>query len=134
MDVRRISLTARRPQPVAVVDDDIRVLESIADLLTSANIETRTFSSGEELLQSIAWHTCSCLITDVRMPGTDGWELLRHANATSPQVPVIFISAYQDREAVERALSLGVSEFLFKPFDGEELLRAVATAQSAADL
>jgi FixJ family two-component response regulator len=134
MDVRRISLAARRPQPVAVVDDDIRVLESIADLLTSADIETRTFSSGEELLRSINWQTCSCLITDVRMPGTDGWDLLRYANATHPQIPVIFISAYQDREAVERALSLGVSKFLFKPFDGEELLRAVATAQSAADL
>jgi FixJ family two-component response regulator len=134
MDVRGISLNARGRQPVVVVDDDVRVLESIADLLTSADIETRTFSSGNELLRSMAWQTCSCLITDVRMPGTDGWELLRHANASSPQIPVIFISAYQDREAVERALSLGVSEFLFKPFDGEELLRAVAAAQADPDL
>ena len=134
MDVRRISLKAGSRQLVVIVDDDIRVLESIADLLTSADIETRTFSSGKDLLRSIAWQTCSCLITDVRMPGTDGWELLRHANAARPQIPVIFISAYQDREAVQRALSLGVSEFLFKPFDGEELLRAVATAESTADL
>ena len=134
MDVRGISLKGRRRKPVVVVDDDVRVLESIADLLTSADIEARTFSSGKELLRSITWQTCSCLITDVRMPGPDGWELLRHANASSPQIPVIFISAYQDQEAVERALSLGVLEFLFKPFDGEELLRAVATAQAAADL
>ncbi|MEG9437394.1 response regulator [Edaphobacter sp. HDX4] len=101
---------------------------------TSADIKTQTFRSGEELLRSMVWQTCNRLITDVRMPAMDGWDLLRHANASRPHIPVIFISAYQDREAVERALSLGVSDFLFKPFDGEELLRAVATAGFTVDL
>jgi FixJ family two-component response regulator len=68
------------------------------------------------------------LITDVRMPVIDGWELQRRTAATYPLLPLIFVTAHQDEEAFRRALSRGAFAFLYKPFDGEELLRTVEAA------
>jgi len=115
---------------VLLVDDDSRVRESLKDLLGSAGVETLSFSSGEALLRSDVLATSSCLITDVRMPGMDGWELQALVAKTHPHVPIIFISAFQDSQAFERALVLGAFAFLYKPFDGEELLRTVEAALS----
>ena len=115
-------------QLVLVVDDDSRVRESLNSLLSAAGIHSIPFSSGEELIHSLALRDAGCLITDVRMPGMDGWELQRRGAATYPHVPIIFLSAFQDQEAFERACKLGVFAFLYKPFDGEELLRVVKGA------
>ena len=71
-DVRGI--TARN---VVVVDDDPRVQQSLESLLTSAGFEVRAYGSGARALQSGALDTAGCLITDIRMPGMDGWELQR---------------------------------------------------------
>jgi FixJ family two-component response regulator len=113
---------------VLVVDDDSRLRESLAGLLRAAGMALLTFSSGEALVGSTALGEAGCLITDVRMPGMDGWELLRQVSATHPRLPVIFISAFQDQQAFERALAKGAFAFLYKPFDGEELLRTVESA------
>jgi FixJ family two-component response regulator len=64
------------------------------------------------------------------MPGIDGWELQKFVAAAHPHVFIIFISAFQDQQAFERARALGAFAFLYKPFDGEELLRTVASALS----
>jgi FixJ family two-component response regulator len=113
---------------VLVVDDDGRVRESIADLLSSGGIDTLCFTSAEALLDSGALHHARCLITDVRMPGIDGWELHRRISQTHPQILTIIISAFQEQHAQEHARSVGAFAFLFKPFDGEELLRTVKAA------
>jgi FixJ family two-component response regulator len=115
---------------VLVVDDDSRVRESLRDLLGSAGLDALCFSSAEALYDSGALARSACLITDVRMPEIDGWELQRFVAAAHPHVSIIFISAFQDQQAFERALALGAFAFLCKPFDGEELLRTVASALS----
>jgi FixJ family two-component response regulator len=69
-----------------------------------------------------------CLITDVRMPGMDGWELQRLAIQKLPKLPIVFITAHQDDEARKRAMDLGAVALLYKPFDGEELLEIVEAA------
>jgi FixJ family two-component response regulator len=115
---------------VLVVDDDSRVLESLRDLLGSAGLDALCFSSAEALVDSGALARSCCLITDVRMPGIDGWELQKFVAAAHPHVFIIFISAFQDQQAFERARALGAFAFLYKPFDGEELLRTVASALS----
>jgi FixJ family two-component response regulator len=115
---------------VLVVDDDSRVLESLRDLLGSAGLDALCFSSAEALFDSGALARSCCLITDVRMPGIDGWELQKFVAAAHPHVFIIFISAFQDQQAFERARALGAFAFLYKPFDGEELLRTVASALS----
>jgi FixJ family two-component response regulator len=64
------------------------------------------------------------------MRDIDGWELQRFVAEAHPHVFIIFISAFQDQQASERALALGAFAFLYKPFDGEELLRTVESALS----
>jgi FixJ family two-component response regulator len=113
---------------VAVVDDDPRIRESLKDLLASAGFVARLFRSAEEILKADDLGVSCCLITDVRMPGIDGWELQRAAYATFPDLPIIFITAHQDDVPRQRALELGAFALLYKPFDGEELLDAVNAA------
>ena len=113
---------------VVVVDDDPRVRQSLENLLSSAGIEVRVFSSGGHVLESDALASAGCLITDVRMPGMNGWELFRNTVATHPLLPVIFVTAHQDEEALCRALDGGAFAFMYKPFDGEELLAVVEAA------
>jgi FixJ family two-component response regulator len=115
---------------VLLVDDDTRVRESLKGLFGSAGIETLSFDSGEALLRSNVLATSSCLITDVRMPGMDGWELQGLVSKIHPHVLIIFISAFQDSREVERAFALGAFALLHKPFDGEDLLRIVEAALS----
>jgi FixJ family two-component response regulator len=113
---------------VVVVDDDFRLRESLKSLAESAGYAAATYSSAEEFLQSGALAGAACLITDVRMPGMNGIELQRRIRLERPELPVIFISAHQDDEARERALDEGAIRFLYKPFDGAELLRTIEAA------
>jgi FixJ family two-component response regulator len=116
-------------EPVLVgVDDDVRIRESIARLAASAGYTAIMFPSAEALLASGALEGAGCLISDIRMPGMDGLELQRRVKAESPGLPVILISGQLDEQIRERALRLGAVAFLYKPFDGEELLREIQRA------
>ena len=113
---------------VVGVDDDFRVRESIERLVESAGYAASVFSSAEEFLQSGTLARAICLVTDVRMPGMDGIELQRCIRLDRPELPVIFISAHHDDGTRKRALDEGAVGFLYKPFDGGELLRAIEAA------
>jgi len=117
---------------VVAVDDDYRVRESIARLAKSAGLKVEVFSSAEELLISGLLGRAGCLITDVRMPGIDGFALQRRAQAENSRLPVILISAHVDEAARQRSLEAGAFAFLYKPFDGEELLRVIQKALDRA--
>ena len=121
-------MTGVPKQLVVGVDDDFRLRESLKSLVESAGYAAAVYSSAEEFLQSGALAGAACLITDVRMPGMNGIELQRRIRLERPELPVIFISAHQDDEARERALDEGAIRFLYKPFDGAELLRTIEAA------
>lgn len=118
---------------VVGVDDDFRVRESIESLLESAGYATRVFASAEEFLQSGTLAAATCLITDVRMREMDGIELQRRIRLEHPKLPVIFISAHHDEKARRRALDDGAVGFLYKPFDGVDLLEAIKVALTRAE-
>jgi len=113
---------------VVGVDDDFRLRESLKSLVESAGYAATVYSSAEEFLQSGSLASAACLVTDVRMPGMNGIELQSRVRLERPELPVIFISAHQDDEARERALDEGATKFLYKPFDGAELLRTIEAA------
>ena len=119
---------AHNRELVAIVDDDESVRNAVHGVLRSIGLKTRTFSSAEEFLQSGTLAGAICLVTDVRMPGMDGIELQRCIRLERPELPVIFISAHHDDEIRQRALDEGAVRFLYKPFDGAELLRAIEAA------
>ena len=117
---------------VAVVDDDPRVRESLESLIESGGLTAQVFSLAEDFLRGSHLEATSCLITDFRMPGMDGLGLQRYVRLKRPELPVIFITAHHDDEVERCAFAQGAVFFIRKPFDAEELLRAVKIALSEA--
>jgi len=113
---------------VLVVDDDIHVREALEGLLKSARVRSATFSSAEEVLESGKLAEASCVISDVRMPGMHGVELLRRIKQDYPTLPVIMISGHRDEQVKQSALTEGAAVFLFKPLEPDHLLHAVHSA------
>ena len=116
----------RQRSVIAVVDDDRRVLESLENLLDSANYDVRSFSTGKALLESRGLLEIDCLISDVAMPLMDGFELARTVQAVRPGLPVILVTGRPEllhRAPPDRP---GHYRVFKKPFDGQELLTALA--------
>jgi FixJ family two-component response regulator len=113
---------------IAVVDDDRRILESLKNLLESADYAVRSFASAAALLASDCLAEIDCLISDIDMPVMDGFELLRVAHAARPELPVILITGHP--EMLNRLPAIGPGHYrsFKKPFDGQELLTAVSDA------
>ena len=114
------------PATVAVVDDDPGILQSLVYLLESADYAVRLFTSGTDLLVSGAVPVIDCLISDVDMPGVDGFELLRLVHAARPGLAIILITGYPDRLKRWSPPGGSNSRFFTKPFQGPELLAAIS--------
>lgn len=117
-----------KPVLVAVVDDDDLIRNSIADLLSSVGIESKTFSSGEEFIADGVSQEIVCLVTDIRMPGMTGLDLQRKLAEHHPWLPIIFITALEDTRLRAQAMRAGAVEFLLKPVDDQVLLRSIEAA------
>lgn len=116
------------PKPssvVAIVDDDRRLRESLEDLLESAGHAVRSFASAAALIDSNGLAEIDCLITDIGMPGIDGFELQRVIREHRPDLPVILITG---RHEIAELPAAKHSWFFRKPFDGQALLAAIGDA------
>ena len=122
----------RQPQQlfIAVVEDDTGLREATESLLSSAGFEVLGFSTAERFLKSRRGRKASCLILDVRLPGMSGLELQQRLLAKALAIPIVFISAEEDREGLARAQASGAGAvaFLSKPFADDELLHAIQCA------
>ena len=121
-----------RHSVIAVVDDDPGILESIESLLNSADYEVRLFSSAAALLESGGLPEIDCLISDVAMPLMDGFELARAVRTARPALAVILITGRPDLLRRSPLDGLGEYRVFKKPFDGRELLAAVALMVKSA--
>lgn len=117
---------------IAVVDDDVRILESLQDLLESAGHSVCSFSSARSLLENDVLPEIDCLIADIGMPLINGFELHRLARDARPDLPIIFITARPETATQKRAAAQGHQGFFRKPFDGPALLAAVKHALLAS--
>ncbi len=115
---------------VHVIDDDDDARESLAFLLSTADIEVHTYESAVAFLKALPQVTAGCIITDVRMPEIDGMELLRRLNEEGAALPVIIMTGHGDVPLAVEAMKLGAVDFLEKPFDDDALLTAVRMALS----
>ena len=122
---------SKRVPVVAVVDDDPRLLESLEELLESANYSARCFSSAGSLLAS-GLSGVDVLITDIGMPGMDGFELRDWVTKARPDLPVFLITGRH--EIADQSRAQGISGFFRKPFDGQALLAAVGDALRDRDM
>ena len=113
---------------VAVVDDDQSILRSLEQLLESADYRVRAFTLGACLLNSGCVSEIACVISDVDMPGMDGFELLRLVHDARPELPTIVITGYPETLKRLPLPGAGDSRVFSKPFGGQQLLAAVGEA------
>jgi DNA-binding NtrC family response regulator len=118
-------LTSTTPQHVLVVDDDSAQRSLLSSFLTQCGVSVQTSESGEEALASIARERPAMLISDVRMPGMTGLELLDEIREKCNDLPVLLVTAHADIRDAVGAMRQGVVDYLEKPIDLEELLAAV---------
>jgi FixJ family two-component response regulator len=115
-------------QVVSVVDDDESVCKALRRLLRSFGLEVETFTTAEEFLARGPGEAPACLILDIRLPGMTGLELQQYLSEVGRRIPIVFITAHEDREARQAGLASGAVDFLIKPFDEQVLSRAVTKA------
>jgi two-component system, LuxR family, response regulator FixJ len=113
---------------VHVIDDDEAVRQSIEFLLRTSGVAARTYESASAFLDVLPAIESGCIITDVRMPGISGIELLRRLGEMQIRIPVIVITGHGDVPLAVEAMKNGATDFLEKPFDDELLLASVHSA------
>lgn len=116
---------------VHIIDDDEAVRQSTAFLLRTANIQVQTYETATNFLDALSQVKPGCIVTDVRMPGLSGIELLQRLRALKFSMPVIVITGHGDVPLAVEAMKAGAMDFIEKPFNDEVLLGAVRTALSA---
>ncbi|WP_433972510.1 response regulator transcription factor [Tunturiibacter lichenicola] len=107
---------------IAVIDDDLRVLESLINLLASSGYNAEGYGSAEEFLESDGLQKSSCVITDVEMRQMSGLGLLQHINSTASSLPVIIVTGKPSEKSELFYLEKGAVGFFRKPVDGDALI------------
>jgi two-component system response regulator FixJ len=113
---------------VHVVDDDLAVRQSLSFLLASDGLPVRLHESALAFLDAMTETATGCIVTDVRMPGIDGIELLRRLKARGFGLPVIVMTGHADVPMAVEAMKEGAVDFIEKPFDDDLFLAAVRSA------
>jgi two-component system, LuxR family, response regulator FixJ len=121
---------------VYVIDDDEAMRDSLDFLLGSADFDVTLFESAHHFLDAVSRIEFGCVISDVRMPGIDGIELLKRLKASHSALPVLIMTGHGDVPLAVEAMKLGAIDFLEKPFEDDRLIgmidAALKQAQSSA--
>src|SRR6516164_2532060 len=126
-------LTMLPERRVHIVDDEAKVRDALTLLLSTAQIESKSYGSAEEYLTSNSPEEPACVLLDNQLPGMSGIELLRQIAAATKESTVIMITAYGDVPTAVLAMKAGAFHFVQKPFDAEALLATVEEALSPRD-
>ncbi|MCD9119571.1 MULTISPECIES: response regulator transcription factor [Cupriavidus] len=113
---------------VAVIDDDPTIVESISDLLASVGHATLCFATATALLECPYLDAIACLISDIRMPVINGWQLAAILQQRRPGLQVVLMTAHDPAECGTHALPPDSVRILRKPFEAQQLLSAVEHA------
>jgi FixJ family two-component response regulator len=117
---------------VYVIDDNESIRRSFARLLRSENLLVDTFASPEEFFASPRKDENACIIADLKMPGSTGFDLAQQLASSGIKTPLIIISASDDWQTREHARELGAVAFFRKPVDDQALFDAIAWAVAGA--
>jgi FixJ family two-component response regulator len=121
-------VTSDSNQTVFIVDDDASICEGLTNLLESVGIAAQSYSSAEDFSTYWQRDSAGCLLLDARLPGMSGVEFQEHMQSTGIDLPIVFMTAHGDMPMVRKVMKAGAVEFLIKPFQKEELLKAVDQA------
>jgi two-component system response regulator FixJ len=126
-------VTSPSDRTVFVVDDDAAALDSLVMLLKSDGLTARGFLSAHDFLAQFEPEARGCVITDLRMPSMDGVELIKALKAVGCILPVIVITGHADVSRAVDAMKAGANDFLEKPYESEQILRAVRASLEQND-
>lgn len=115
-------------KPVWIVDDDQAIRWVLEKALSRAGMVTRSFAGASDVSIALESDLPSALISDIRMPGTDGFSLLKHVKEKYPSLPVIIMTAYSDLDSTVMAFQGGAFDYLAKPFDINEAVALISRA------
>jgi FixJ family two-component response regulator len=118
---------------VHIVDDEAEVRDALTLLLSTAQIESRSYGSAEDYMTSNPLKDPACILLDNQLPGMSGIDLLRRVVAATTESTIIMITAYGDVPTAVLAMRAGAFHFVQKPFDAEALLATVEEALSRSD-
>ena len=118
---------------IAIVDDDEGLCNALARMLNARGYRTRTFLRASDYLLESPTMDHSCLLVDIRMPEMDGLAMQQAARELGVSVPAVFMTATGDIPAVVKAMKLGASDLLAKPFDPDTLVTAIERALGTYD-
>jgi len=110
---------------IAVIDDDASVRRALQRLLRSAGFAVETFATAREFLDAGHLARTACLVLDIHLPGMSGFELQEHLVVSGALIPIVFITAHDNAITRERASRPGVTAYLWKPFDQDELIETI---------
>jgi two-component system, LuxR family, response regulator FixJ len=113
---------------VYVIDDDAAMRDSLNFLLDAANFEVTLFESATNFLEMLPRLAFGCVVSDVRMPGIDGIELLKRMKSLDSPFPIVIITGHGDVALAVEAMKLGAVDFLEKPFEDDRLIGMIETA------
>jgi DNA-binding NtrC family response regulator len=122
----------QRPH-VVVVDDETNVRRVLGTLLEQAGFQTTRVGSGDEALQIVRAQDPDLVLTDLKMPGMDGMELLERLRRQFPEIPVVMLTAHGTVEAAVEAMRRGAHDFLTKPFDKGKVVEIISKAMGQAE-
>jgi two-component system response regulator FixJ len=121
------------PVQIALVEDDAAVLDSLQLYLARQDLETSCFGAAQDLLDAVdGGAQFNCIVSDVRMPGMSGLDLVRHLVARSVVAPIILITGHGDIDMAVSAIKSGAFNFIEKPFDEARLLASIRNALEIA--
>ena len=127
-------LTLPTGRTVFVVDDDPAAMDALVLLLESDGLTARGFASACDFLSQLDAQARGCVIADLRRPRMDGVQLIKTLRGSGCILPVIVLSAHADVTRVVDAMKAGATDFFEKPYESEQLLRAVRVGLEANDL
>jgi two-component system nitrogen regulation response regulator GlnG len=115
-------------KPIWIVDDDESIRWVLEKALARENLATKSFSNARDAMDALQSSAPQVLVSDIRMPGTSGLELLQAAKARYPGLPVIVITAFSDLDSAVAAFQGGAFEYLAKPFDVDKAVELIRRA------
>ncbi|WFU70486.1 MULTISPECIES: response regulator FixJ [unclassified Bradyrhizobium] len=113
---------------VYVIDDDAAMRDSLSFLLDSSGFGVTLFEDAQSFLDALPGLAFGCVVSDVRMPGLDGIELLKRMKAQASPFPVLIMTGHGDVPLAVEAMKLGAVDFLEKPFEDDRLTTMIETA------
>jgi len=118
---------------VYVIDDDEAMRDSLQFLLDAAGFQVKLFETASSFLETLPKLEFGCVVSDVRMPGIDGIELLKRVKNTNSRFPILIMTGHGDVPLAVEAMKLGAVDFLEKPFEDERLMAMIEGALRQAE-